>query len=260
MRERSSQRTDRWPAGRHAPAGVWGGLTDLAAAGTLALELARAAGLASGRARRATGRVERRSLGKGAHRVGLDLYHPPPGAPVGALVASVGMFPQGLDDPRFRRLYRGLARAGFLVLSVDHPELRGFRFSTELPDRLVEAFLLAERLPGPGAPRRVGLLGFCLGGAAALCAAADERIRERVQLVATFGAPYDLAELARWMITGPAAPAPAASAPGPGEAAGGVAGPAPWWSVLFVANLAEPLGVEADAPGLLGYADRKSVV
>ena len=57
-------------------------------------------------------------------------------------------------------------------------------------DRLVEAFLYMEGLEYVD-PERVGIGGFCVGASLALVAAADPRIRDRVDFVNAFGPFFD---------------------------------------------------------------------
>lgn len=126
-----------------------------------------------------------------------DLYRA--GAPPrGGLVLVPGLSRTGKDHPAFRNLARSLARAGFLVLAPDFPGLRAFRVSEEDVQTIVRAVetLRAE------APRPIGILGFSFGAGPALLAAADPSIRNRVDVVGSFGGYWDLAHVILFITTG----------------------------------------------------------
>jgi dienelactone hydrolase len=218
-------------------------VASLGSALLLASELARLSGFSprSWLARRVE--RERIFLDVGNERVRLDLYRAPEAKPRAAVVASLGMFFRGLDDQRFRQVCRALARAGLWVLAPQHADLAGFRFSAEPVLRIVAAFERAAALPGMEEGRRVGLLGFCVGGAASLCAAADPRIRDRVRFVATFGAAFDLREFGRYTLTGKSEHGQAIVRGTPQKV----------WGVVILANLAPQIGLGADEAGLRRY-------
>lgn len=126
-----------------------------------------------------------------------DRYRP--GVQVrGGLVLVPGLSRTGKDHPAFRHLATSLARKGFLVLAPDFPGLRRFHVSEDDVHTIVRAVqtLRAE------APPPIGILGFSFGAGPALLAAADPAIRERVNLVGSFGGYWDLADVIGFVTTG----------------------------------------------------------
>jgi pimeloyl-ACP methyl ester carboxylesterase len=129
------------------------------------------------------------------------LVLPGSGGPWPALVFVNGATRLGRHHPDVKRLARGLARAGYLVLVPDLPGLsRG-----EITDRTVAATVaaataLADR-PDARASR-VGFVAVSVGASLALLAAEHPRLARRVFLVAGI-APYaDLENVVRLATTG----------------------------------------------------------
>ncbi|MGH2692253.1 MAG: hypothetical protein ACRDHM_07085 [Actinomycetota bacterium] len=125
------------------------------------------------------------------------LYSPQHPAP--PIVLLPGAAPLGKDDPRAVRLARSLARAD---RSVFIPDLTLYerRFEAEDLDRIVRSSLALGS--HPAAEGDVQLLGISYGGSFALVAAADERLRGRLEQVATFGAYWDLVGVIQAVTTG----------------------------------------------------------
>lgn len=127
---------------------------------------------------------------------GADLYRPAGAGPFPGLVFTLGVSPAGTDDPRVVRFGEGLARAGFVLLIIDSPDLRQDRVVPEEIDGLVTAFQMLRNRPEVD-PRRTGLMGVSAGGGLALIAAADPRIAHDLAFVNVLGAYSD----ARTLIT-----------------------------------------------------------
>ena len=218
-------------------------MASLGSAVLLAAELARVSGLSprSWLTRR-VGR-ERVFLDVGDERLRLDVYRAEGVRPRAAVVASLGMFLRGIDDQRFREVCQAMARAGFVVLAPQHADFASFRFSVDPVPRIVAAFEHAAALPGIQEGRRVGLLGFCVGGGASLCAAADRRIRGRVRFVATFGAAYDLRNFGRYALTG--------ESDHGREVIRGK--PQKLWGMVILANMAPRIGLAGDEERIRRY-------
>jgi pimeloyl-ACP methyl ester carboxylesterase len=131
--------------------------------------------------------------------------------PLPAYVFVNGVTARGRRHPAVHRLAYALARAGSLVAVPDPPGLARGAITTGTLDGLVGAVAaLAGRDEVHGG--RVALLGVSLGTTLALLAAQDERLRDRVSLVAGI-APYaDLRNVIRLATTGrypfPDGPAP----------------------------------------------------
>jgi pimeloyl-ACP methyl ester carboxylesterase len=125
-----------------------------------------------------------------------DLYDAGPlSAPI---LLLPGAAPQGRHDPRVQKVSRALARAERTVFVPDL-ELSKTTFDRVDIDRIVRSVTALEARP----PRRkVVVLGFSYGGAFALIAAADERARERIEVVATFGTYFDLVGVLQAATTG----------------------------------------------------------
>ena len=124
-----------------------------------------------------------------------DLY-----ASLGAdpgVVLLHGAAPKGKDDPRLVRLARALARAGRTVF-VPALRLADKEFTTADIDTIVAA--ISELAGHTGG--RVVVLGISYGGSFGLIAAADPRVAAKVDLVATFGAYFDLLGLVQAASTG----------------------------------------------------------
>src|SRR4029453_2392560 len=117
-----------------------------------------------------------------------DLYRPGGGGKHPAVLVCLGVVPFAVDHPQVPRLGTALARAGFAALMYWSPAMRDLRL---VPDDVSDMALAYEALVSRDGidPSRSGLLGTCVGGAFALMAAAQGRIRDRVAFVATF-APY----------------------------------------------------------------------
>jgi pimeloyl-ACP methyl ester carboxylesterase len=122
-----------------------------------------------------------------------------PERPSPPIMLLPGAAPLGKDDPRAVRLARSLARAGRAVFIPDLT-LYERRFDVEDLDRIVRGALGLEA--HPASSDKVVLLGVSYGGAFALVAAADPRLRGRLEQVATFGAYWDLIGVIQAVTTG----------------------------------------------------------
>lgn len=125
-----------------------------------------------------------------------DRYAPTrPGPPV---LFVPGATPAGLDDSRAIRAATALARAGRTVFVPDL-DLYQRRLGREDVDRIVAAGVALAESSSEG---EVVLTGFSYGGSFALLAAADEELRDRVAVVAVFGAYWDIVGVAQAAATG----------------------------------------------------------
>lgn len=124
----------------------------------------------------------------------VDRYSPGSSAPPVLLVPGAAR--AGRDDARVVSLATSLARADREVVV---PELALYDQDLDLDDvdRVVR---VAQALCRPG--HGLVLFGVSFGGSLALVAAADERIAECVDLVATFGAYADLVGVVQAAATG----------------------------------------------------------
>jgi pimeloyl-ACP methyl ester carboxylesterase len=122
-----------------------------------------------------------------------------PERPSPPIMLLPGAAPLGKADPRAVRLARSLARAGRVVFIPDLA-LYERRLDVEDLDRIARGALALEAHPASSA--RVVLLGISYGGAFALVAAADDRLRGRLEQVATFGAYWDLVGVIQAVTTG----------------------------------------------------------
>lgn len=124
-----------------------------------------------------------------------DLYLPGDKAGAG-LVLVPGAAREGKDDPRLVALAQTLARARFLVLVPDIPNLRAQEVASGDRTAIADAarFLLDERR----APR-AGVAAVSYAALPAVLAALEE---PRIDFVATIGAPYDLTAIVTFFTTG----------------------------------------------------------
>jgi pimeloyl-ACP methyl ester carboxylesterase len=138
--------------------------------------------------------VERRSAVLGG--VAGEVYSPRPGAPPVLLLP--GATPAGLGDVRAVRAATAIARAGRTVFI---PELTLYEEDLDPQDieRIVRAgAALADR----SHDGRIAVVGFSFGGSMALLAAAEDDLRDRVAVIGTFGAYWDLEGYAQAAATG----------------------------------------------------------
>ena len=124
-----------------------------------------------------------------------DLYDVGPDEP--AVVLIPGAAPRGIEDPRIVRLAEAVARAGRTVF-VPQLEVYEQDLVTDDIDRIVA---VTRALSGPERGAAV-LVGTSFGGSLGLLAAADDRLADRVALVATFGAYVDLVGVLQAVTTG----------------------------------------------------------
>lgn len=117
-----------------------------------------------------------------------DLYRPAGAGPHPGIVVCLGVVPFGVEHPQVPRLGEALARSGFAALLYWSPAMRDFRLVPEDVDGIASAYETLLARPDIDSARS-GLLGTCVGGAFALMAAADPRIRNRVAFVTAY-APY----------------------------------------------------------------------
>ena len=99
------------------------------------------------------------------------VYRLPDGEPRAAVVLSLGVTAEGLEDPLVVNLGNALARAGIVVMFDWSPDMgQGYQLDPNEPDNLVSAFLYLEGQEYVDR-ERVALGGFCVGASVALVAA-----------------------------------------------------------------------------------------
>jgi acetyl esterase/lipase len=138
-------------------------------------------------------------LGAGERGAILHIYRPRGGRHP-ALIVSLGVAPAAPDDPAVVHLMRGLARSGFVAVLVQSPNLDAGHLEPEAPELLVSAFQTIA-MQSFVDPRRIGLIGFSVGGSLALIAAADPKISSQVRVVEAFGAYDRLTSVMRATVT-----------------------------------------------------------
>jgi X-Pro dipeptidyl-peptidase (S15 family) len=126
-----------------------------------------------------------------------DVYRPPGAAPGVVLIPGAARL--GKDDPRVVRLARAIARAGRVVF-VPRMALAERRFVESDLEALVAAVDGLHR--APFVEGTVSMFGISYGGSFGLVAAADPRIRDRLAVVAVFGAYFDLVGVLQAVTTG----------------------------------------------------------
>jgi hypothetical protein len=125
-----------------------------------------------------------------------DLYRPSTPGPHPGLVVCLGVVPFGVAHPQVPRLGEALARAGFAVLLYWSPAMRDFRLDPADVEDIASAYEALLARPDID-PARSGLLGTCVGGSFALMAAANARVRDRVNFVSGYAAYASMWSLAR---------------------------------------------------------------
>ena len=109
---------------------------------------------------------------------------------------------RAFNDPRLMAFATTLARARFLVLVPDLPNLRALKVRAEDVQGLVDAFVhLLSRPELPSrSPAGIGAFSYAVG--LAVLAALEPSIRERVDFVLGVGGYYDLHRVVTFFTTG----------------------------------------------------------
>src|SRR5689334_21852689 len=108
-----------------------------------------------------------------------DVYRPSTPGPHPGVLVCLGVVPFGVEHPQVARLGEALARSGFTALLYWSPAMRDFRLDPADVADIASAYecLLAR---SDVDKTHSGLIGTCVGGAFALMASADARIRDRI--------------------------------------------------------------------------------
>ncbi len=130
-----------------------------------------------------------------------DLYQPAQ-PPLAALVLVPGVAERGTDDPRLVAFATTLARARYLVLVPDLPNLRAHRVRAEDVWGVVDNFLHLLTRPEFPLQGRVGIAAFSYAVGPSVLAALEPAIRERVDFVLGVGGYYDLHRVVTFFTTG----------------------------------------------------------
>lgn len=130
-----------------------------------------------------------------------DLYLPGEPALAG-IVLVPGVAERGKDDPRLVTLATTLARARFLVLVPDLPNLRALRARAEDAQAVALAFSRLLSRPEFPAAGRAGIGAFSYAVGPAVLAALDPAIRARVDFVLGVGGYFDLEQVITFFTTG----------------------------------------------------------
>lgn len=157
---------------------------------------------------RITAAPERQSISfpGGGRGMVATLYRParsgPAARPGAGVILVHGVNETGKDDERIVWLADLLARSGFTVLT---PDFLGFKSLTVRTSDVEELVASIQYLAGRRedvAAGRIGLIGFSYGAGPTIIAAADPRVRDRVQFVVSFGGYYDLSDVITFVTTG----------------------------------------------------------
>lgn len=138
----------------------------------------------------------------GGREMVATLYRPSRGGSGAGIILVHGVNETGKDDERIIWLADLLARSGFTVLTPDFLGFKSLTLRTSDVEELVASIQYLAGRAGGVAPGRVGLIGFSYGAGPTIIAAADARVRDRVQFVVSFGGYYDLLNVITFITTG----------------------------------------------------------
>jgi pimeloyl-ACP methyl ester carboxylesterase len=130
-----------------------------------------------------------------------DLYQPEQ-PPLASLVLVPGLAENGKDDSRLVALATTLARARFLILVPELPNLRALKVRSEDSQGVTDAFVFLRsqsELPSQS-PTGIGAFSYAVGPA--VLAALDPAICEQVDFVLGVGGYYDLIQVITFFTTG----------------------------------------------------------
>ncbi len=125
------------------------------------------------------------------------LYRPAGPGQHGALIITLGVHPD-VDDAGLRQFAQAVSRQGAVVLLLDG--IDDGRVALREVDALVAAFRWLQTQSYVN-PKRMGFMGFCVGGSMALLAASDPRIAGDVRFVNDFGGFFSAESLLEAMTT-----------------------------------------------------------
>jgi dienelactone hydrolase len=121
--------------------------------------------------------------------------------PRGAIVIAPGFHPEGLKEARLVDFAGHLAARGFVVLSVELPDMLAYRISPRSTDMIEDAALWLAR-SGRARQGRVGIIGISFAGGLCVAAAGRPALRERVWFVLSLGGHGDLPRTLDFLFTG----------------------------------------------------------
>lgn len=162
-----------------------------------------AAGQGPSALKQTTPQVARTTMVYGTHARDevADLYQS--AAPARSSVVVVpGLTPYGKDDPRIVAFAQSLARARFLVLVPDIPDLRALKVSAADSAFVADAIDVLEQRDDPAKRRPVGLVAISYAVGPALLAAAQTTAGQHIGFAVAIGGYYDIAEAVAFVTTG----------------------------------------------------------
>src|SRR5919112_840240 len=126
-----------------------------------------------------------------------------------------GVHAMGIDEPRLTGLSNELAATGLGVVTMELPDLAGYRFTPETVDMIEDGarWLSARRDLTPDG--MIGLMGISFAGGLSIVAAGRPSIRDRLAFVFSFGGHGDLPRVLRYLCTGIEPPGPDAASASP---------------------------------------------
>ncbi len=145
--------------------------------------------------------VETLEFSGGGQTIVADQYRPADRERHPALVFVYGALQEGRRYEPLTALGKSLARAGYVVLNPDLPDLPEEAVTPASLEGLIAAVQVLIGDPHVGG-ERVGLFGFSLGGALALVAAADARVARQVAVVVDVGGYYRFEDMIQAVTTG----------------------------------------------------------
>jgi uncharacterized membrane protein len=130
-----------------------------------------------------------------------DLYRPG-GRPRAMAIAVPGVVEDGKDDARFVAFATSLARAGFLVLAPDIPNVRALKIGSDDADVIADAVRFLASAGEEESRRTVGLFAFSYAAGPAILAAMKPEARDLVRFICAIGGYYSVDAAVTYFTTG----------------------------------------------------------
>lgn len=134
-------------------------------------------------------------------KIPFDLYRCPAQRPQAGLVLTHGMAHLGNQDLRVRQQAQRLARAGFVVLTPDLPQMKNYQLGFADVGALVAALQYLRTLPEVDSTR-IGLVAPSFAAGPALIALSRPQVQGQVRFALIFGGYWDLRRTLRYTLTG----------------------------------------------------------